>query len=78
MDVDDRPNEIVRLCPKLEVAAWPEYVIDVRPAEPVALIAASMTAFASCASATPGSSIAATSAITPGIFRMWGHAPTNG
>jgi hypothetical protein len=43
---------MVRLWPKFAVAAAPEYVIDVRPTAPMALVASLMVVFASCARTT--------------------------
>src|SRR5215471_5150370 len=72
MDVDARPNEIVRLWPKLPSAAAPEYVIDFMPATPIALDAASITAFASSAPAARGLAerASATSAVTAAAFTI--------
>ena len=49
MVVDARPKEIVRLWPKLPVAAAPEYTIELMPAAPMASEAFSITVLASCA-----------------------------
>src|SRR5215467_2830029 len=72
MDVDARPNEIVRLWPKLPTAAAPEYVIDFMPTTPIAFDAASITAFASSAPADRGPTgrEIATSAVTAAAFTM--------
>src|SRR6188474_2375285 len=62
---------MVRLWPKFAVAAAPEYVIDVRPTAPMAVIASSMVVFASCARAITGRS-AQTNAVAADVFRIRG------
>src|SRR4029450_6977661 len=73
-DVEERPKEMVRLWPKFAVAAAPEYVIEVRPTAPMALVASSMVDFASCARAIAGRRVQ-TNAVTRDVFRIRGHAP---
>src|SRR5262245_8649823 len=57
MEVDARPNEIVRLWPKLPTAAPPEKVMDVMPVTPIAFDAAATTAFASSAARAAGGAV---------------------
>src|SRR5262249_16193278 len=70
MDVDARPNEIVRLWPKLPIAAAPEYVMDFMPTTPIAFDAASITAFASSAPAAVARDRTKTTAADARAFHM--------
>src|ERR1044071_7500162 len=69
MGVDRSPKEIVRLWPKLPVAALPANGIDRSPVTPITLVASATTAVASCAAAAvlqiTAASAPSTSAFTP-------------
>src|SRR5262249_19683194 len=63
-----RPNEIVRLCPKLPTAAPPATVIEFRPAMPMAFEASSMTFFGSSAETTQTESVVTRTAAAADAF----------
>src|SRR4029453_5253178 len=62
---------MVRLWPKLAVAAVPEYVIEFRVFDPIDVEASSMTVLASCANATTGTMVKK-SAVNADVFRLGG------